>query len=348
MGFALSPHVLRQLNDYEPSIIHLCATESTSLHLIQYARQKEIPIMGTYHSNIPDYLDYFGISCLKHILRAFFRHQYNFLQALYVPTPYIRQNLIRDGAIDRVTSILIWGRGVDIDKFNPAHRSIEYRNHILGPHNKSIDTPILLWVGRLVCEKRFDIFINIVKRLSAKQCKFHALVVGAGAYEDEIKALPNTTFTGWLSIDQLSTVYASSDVFLFPSAVETFGNVTLEAAASGLPVIVEAGCSGHLVHSEGNGYACPANDEDAFYEATLSLIEDKQLREEFGVCGRELSLSMEKSSVVRQMIENYTQITDQFYTEYSGHHRNRDIKYTRPGSFSLGIYPRRNGYWYVA
>ena len=339
IGFAISPAIRQQIDDYEPSIIHLCATDSTSLHVIQYARTKEIPIMGTYHSNIPDYLDHYGgLSCLKHILRAFFRHQYNFLLALYVPTPYIQQNLIRDNAIDRVTSLQIWGRGVDIDKFNPANRSLEYRRHILGTTDDT--TPILLWVGRLVCEKRPDIFMNIVRRLHQRKCKFHALVVGAGAYEEEIKTLPNTTFAGWLTADQLSTVYASCDVFLFPSAVETFGNVTLEAAASGLPVIVEAGCSGHLVHTEGNGYVCPADDEDAFFEATVTLIEDKQLREEFGLCGREMALSLEKSAVVRQMIDNYSRITDQFYSEYSGHYAKRDVEYTQPGSFLLGTYPR--------
>jgi hypothetical protein len=215
---------------------------------------------------------------------------------------------------------------------------MDYRRHILGVTDDT--TPILLWVGRLVCEKRPDIFINIVRRLHQRKCKFHALVVGAGAYEEEIKSLPNTTFAGWLTADQLSTVYASCDVFLFPSAVETFGNVTLEAAASGLPVIVEAGCSGHLVHNEGNGYVCPADDEDAFFEATLALIEDKSLRDEFGTCGREMALSLEKSAVVRQMIDNYTRITNQFYTEYSGHYANRDTEYTQPGSFVLGIYPR--------
>jgi phosphatidylinositol alpha 1,6-mannosyltransferase len=339
IGFSLSPAIKQQMDGYEPSIIHLCATDCTSLHVIQYARTKEIPIMGTYHSNIPDYMDHYpGLSWLKHILRGFFRHQYNFLQALYVPTPYIQQNLINDSALDRVTSLQIWGRGVDTEKFNPANRSMEYRRHILGEADDT--TPILLWVGRLVSEKRPDIFINIVRRLYERKCKFHALVVGAGICEDEIKALPNTTFTGWMTADQLSTVYASSDVFLFPSAVETFGNVTLEAAASGLPVVVEAGCSGHLVHHDGNGFVCPADDEDAFYEATVTLIEDKQLREEFGVCSREIALSLEKSTVVRQMLDNYSRITDQFYTKYSGHHTKRDIEYTQPGSFILGVYPR--------
>jgi glycosyltransferase involved in cell wall biosynthesis len=339
IGFSLSPAVKQQIDEYEPSIIHLCVTDCTSLHIIQYARQKEIPIMGTYHSNIPEYMEHYpGLSWLKYILGAFFRHQYNYYQALYVPTPYIEQHLIEEYRMDRVTSLNIWGRGVDVDKFNPAFRSEAYRQHLgVDEH-----TPIILWVGRLVPEKRPDIFMNVVRRLHQRgNIQFHALVVGAGSgEEDKIRALPNTTFAGWMSGDQLSMVYASADIFLFPSAVETFGNVTLEAAASGLPVIVEAGCSGHLVHHDENGFAVAADDEDAFFEATLTLVEDRQMREDFGMHSRDLALSLEKSSVVRQMLENYTHVTDQFYTEYSGRHAHRDAVYTQDDSFLLGKYPR--------
>ena len=337
VGFALSNSVKQQIDEFEPSIVHLTVPDCTSLHLIQYARSKEIPLMGTYHSNIPDYMEHYpGLSWLKHILGAFFRHQYNYLQTLYVPTPYIQRHLEKDYTMDRVTTMKVWGRGVDVNNFNPAYRSLEYRRSLGIADN----TAVVLWVGRLVPEKRTDIFTSVVRRLHSRGLNFHALVVGAGPGETEIKSLPNTTFLGWMSAEQLSTVYASSDVFLFPSAVETFGNVTLEAAASGMPLVVEAGCSGHLVHDCENGFTATAGDEDAFFEATLALVEDRAMREEFGVNSREMSLSLEKSAVMRQMLDNYTRITDEFYTEYSGHHRNRDSVYTQPGSFLLGKYPR--------
>ena len=337
IGFGLSPAVREQLDEFEPSIIHITVPDCTSLHVIQYARAKEIPLMGTYHSNIPDYMEHYpGLSWLKHILGAFFRHQYNYLQALYVPTPHIQRRLIDNYAMDRVTSLKVWGRGVDIDKCNPAYRSREFRRGL----GIADDAAVVLWVGRLVPEKRPDIFASVVRRLHSRGLNFHALVVGAGPCEKEINALPNTTFTGWLNAEQLSTVYASSDVFLFPSAVETFGNVTLEAAASGLPVIVESACSGHLVHDGENGFTAAAGNEDAFFEATLALVEDKHMREEFGANSREMALSLEKGTVVRQMIEHYGRVTDEFFTEYSGHHLNRDSVYTRPDSFLLGKYPR--------
>lgn len=337
IGFALSPAVKKEIDDFEPSIIHMTVPDVTSLHIIQYARAKEIPLMGTYHSNIPEYMEHYpGLSWLKHILGGFFRHQYNYLQALYVPTPYIQRHLIETYAMDRVTTLKVWGRGVDIDKFNPAYRSMEYRRSFGIPD----DAAVVLWVGRLVPEKRPDIFVNVIRRLHAKGLNYHALVVGAGPCEKDIKSLPNTTFAGWLSKDELSTAYASSDIFLFPSAVETFGNVTLEAAASGLPVVVESACSGHLVHDSENGFTAAAGDEETFYEATLALVEDRHMREEFGANSREMALSLEKSTVVRQMIDNYSRVTNEFYTEYSGHHEQRDSAYTQPESFLLGKYPR--------
>lgn len=337
LGFSLSRKVTKQIDEFEPTLVHITVPDCTTLHIIQYARKKELPIMGTYHSNIPEYMEHYpGLSWLKPILGSFFRHQYNFMQTLYVPTPFIVRFLVDNYQMNRVTNMKVWGRGVDVNTFNPSFRSMEYRRSL------GVDdgTPIVLWVGRLVPEKRPDIFRKVIRRLHGRGLKFHALVVGAGPCEAAIKALPNTTFAGWLGEKQLSRAYASSDIFLFPSAVETFGNVTLEAAASGLPVIVESGCSGHLVHDGVNGFAAAAGDEEAFFENTMALVEDANMRQEFSASSRELALTLEKQLVVRQMLDNYVQDTEEFYVEYGGRHRNRDSVYTQPGSFRGGKYPR--------
>jgi hypothetical protein len=163
--------------------------------------------------------------------------------------------------------------------------------------------------------------------------------VGRGTNEEQLKNLPNSTFCGWLDGEQLSTAYASSDIFLFPSSVETFGNVTLEAAASGLPLVVEAGCSGHLVNDGKNGFAC--TDEDSFFEATLNLVVDHGLRERCATESRKHSLAFEKHAVVKQMLDNYSQVTNEFYCEYGGHHENRDRHYlAQEDTFCGGTYPR--------
>jgi len=337
LGFALSESVKQKIDEFEPTLIHVTTPDSTCLHLITYARQKEIPLMGTYHSNIPEYMDhYYGIGWLKFILHAFFRHQYNFLQALYVPTPFIHKQLSETSKMDKVTNLGIWGRGIDLEKFSPTHRSLKFRRS-LGIDDHEV---VICWVGRLVPEKRPDIFCHVVKRLHEQNVPFRALVIGAGQAEDEVKALPNTTFAGWMDGDDLAVAYASSDVFLFPSAVETFGNVTLEAAASGLPLVVEQGCSGHLVRHGISGFACHEDDLEAWYDSTLCLVLDDARRKSMSEAGRKHSLNFEKGVVCRKMLDNYSAVTEEFFTEYGGHHANRDKVYRKPDSFHGGNHPR--------
>ena len=337
LGFALSKHVKERIAEFEPSLIHITVPDCTCLHLIQYAREKEIPLMGTYHSNIPEYMSHYpGLGWLKHILAAFFRHQYNFLQTLYVPTPFIHKYLSDTFQMDKVTKLGVWGRGIDLERFSPHHRSIEFRQR-MGFSDHDV---VVMWCGRLVPEKRPDIFCKVVRRLHERKIPFKALVVGQGPVEEEVKNLPNTVFAGWMTGDELAIAYASCDVFLFPSAVETFGNVTLEAAASGLPLVVEAGCSGHLVNHGLNGFACQDNDVDAYFDATLCLVVDDTRRNAMSEEGRKFSLQFEKREVCRKMLDNYSTVTDDFFYLYGGHHCNRDREYQNEHSFLGGNRPR--------
>ena len=337
VGFNLSPAVKAQIDNFEPSIIHITVPDCTALHLVEYARQKELPIMGTYHSNIPEYMDHYpGLSWLKPILGSFFRHQYNFMQALYVPTPFIQKHLQDNWQLEKATKLGVWGRGVDIEKFHPHHRLDQGGQKFRSQLGLDPATPIVTWVGRLVPEKRVDIFCDTVRRLHQQGLDFHAVVIGAGPCEEEIRGLPKTTFCGWMSAEQLAVAYASSDVFLFPSSVETFGNVTLEAMASGLPVVVEAGCSGHLVEEGVNGYAIEAGDATGFFEATADLVRDADKRNAFRQASRAKAEMLEKRTVVRQMLQNYQTLTQEFYTEHGGRHANRDAQW----SFKAGNHPR--------
>jgi hypothetical protein len=141
--------------------------------------------------------------------------------------------------------------------------------------------------------------------------------------------------------DELSTAYASADVFVFPSSVETFGNVTLEAAASGLPLVVDSGCSGHLVRHGISGFACSEDDLDAYVDSTLCLVVDDARRKAFSQEGRKLALQFEKGVVCRRMLENYCKVTEEFYCDYGGHHANRDKIYLKKDhSFDGGNHPR--------
>jgi len=340
-GKSLSKDDISELDEFEPSVVHITVPDCVGLQVVGYARENEIPLMGTYHSNIIDYMDHYGVGFVKVMLNAFFVHCYGFLQALYAPTPYMKQYLSTNEDkffnLDNFTNLKVWGRGIDLNTFNPQHRCDAFRTSL----SIKPEEVVILFVGRLVHEKRPDIFANVVRRLHKKNISFKALVVGAGPYETEMIKLPNTICVGWLSnMDELATAYASSDIFLFPGALETFGNVTMEAAASGLPIVAEAGCSGHLIENEVSGFACNDGDEDAFYDATHRLAVDHKLRERFSSASRRLTLKYDKSIVMSEMIENYHNTITEFKTVYKGSHFNRDMRRKlKPLSAPMGLVP---------
>lgn len=336
LGFSLGAEDIKSLDEFEPTLIHITVPDASSLSIIDYAREKSIPLMGTFHSNYVEYLDHYrGFGFAKPIIKGPIRHNYTFLQALYVPTPFVKKHLCSEEyQLNRCTNIKIWGRGYDTDKFSPSKRCNLFRQRIGAAGNDVI----VCMVSRLVKEKRIDIFANVIRRLHRRGVPFRGLFIGAGPCEHMVEDLPKTYFAGWMSTDELSVAYASSDIFLFPSAVETFGNVTLEALGSGLPLVVEEGCSGHLVNHGENGYACAADDEDAFYEGTLELVLNYVKRKEFSVRAREHSLLFEQHTVVRKMVENYNEITEEFHSKYQGSHFVRDATVNKVGSFRAGSY----------
>jgi phosphatidylinositol alpha 1,6-mannosyltransferase len=202
-----------------------------------------------------------------------------------------------------------WGRGVDLKIFTPERRSMAFRES-----KQMLDTDVVvIWVGRLVPEKRPDIWLNTVKRLQSEGLPVRAIVVGNGTYEKTLAQLKNVTCCGWLSGPALGEAYASSDVLLFPSDVETFGNVTLEALASGCPCVVEEKCGGHLVEYGVNGFTCPAGDFEAFYQATKRIVQDVALRKQMAVKAREGSWAFERHKIMQQMLENYKVSTPHYF-----------------------------------
>jgi len=131
------------------------------------------------------------------------------------------------------------------------------------------------------------------------------LVVGNGTFEKYLSKLKHVCCLGWLSGTALGEAYASSDILLFPSDVETFGNVTLEALSSGCPAIVEKKCGDHLVEHGINGLTCPCGDFEAFYQATRRLVLDSHLRQQMGKAAREKAWKFERNIILQQMAENY-------------------------------------------
>jgi hypothetical protein len=167
-------------------------------------------------------------------------------------------------------------------------------------------------VGRFVPKTRPDIWLQTVVKLQQEGFPVKALVVGNGTFEKTLSQVRDVTCCGWLSGIPLAQAYAAADVLLFPSDVETFGNVTLEALASGCPSVVEEKCGGHLVENGVNGFTCAAGDFNAFYQATKRLVADKTLRHDMAKAARDSSWRYEKSKILQQMAENYKDAIEKF------------------------------------
>jgi phosphatidylinositol alpha 1,6-mannosyltransferase len=199
------------------------------------------------------------------------------------------------------TELKEWGRGVDLKLFNPERRSSHFRI----AKSISDDDVVILWVGRLVPEKRPDIWLHVVKTLQSQGLPVKAMVVGHGTFEATLANIKDVVCCGWLSGVALAEAYASSDILVFPSDVETFGNVTLEALASGCACVVEDKCGGHLVDHGVNGYTCRAGSYDDFYQATKKIVVDTLLRKQMSQRAREGAWKFERHKIMQQMMENY-------------------------------------------
>lgn len=211
-----------------------------------------------------------------------------------------------DWGYGTVTELKLWGRGVDMSIFSPERRSQTLRSA------KGIEASdvAILWVGRIVPEKRPDIWMSVVKRLQDEGLPVKAMVVGSGTFERQMSSLKHVACCGWLSGGALGEAYASADILLFPSDVETFGNVTLEALSSGCPAIVERKCGEHLVDHDVCGLTCTSGNAEEFYQATRRLVLDAVERKRMSVAAREKAWKYERNIILQEMAENYKDAID--------------------------------------
>jgi len=301
-GAGLDPETYDKIEAFNPNVAHFTVPDFVGMDGIKWCQKNNIAYLATWHSNLVDYLQY--ISYLMDLLLgppldAFLKNFYEQFPYVYVPTPYMQKKMIAEG-YGAFTEIKKWGRGCDLKIFRPDRRSQSFRQ------SKGIaeDDVVILWVGRLVPEKRPDIWLEVVRRLQGEGIPVKCLLAGHGAVESSFKDIDYHS-CGWLSGLALAEAYASSDVLLFPSGVETFGNVTLEALASGCVAIVEEKCSGHLVTSGYNGYTCPDGDFEAYYQATKKAVTDSINRKKMSEQARESAWAWERSKILQQMVDNY-------------------------------------------
>lgn len=283
--------------------LSIIVPDFVALDGIRWCQKNNVAYMATWHSNLVDYMKYYLLEwVIGGPMQRYMKGFYEQVPTVYVPTPYIKAKMEKEG-FGLYTELAQWGRGCDLKIFRPDRRSKSFR----ASKGLNDDDVVVLWVGRMVPEKRPDVWLSVVRRLQAEGVAIKPMVVGhgTGPAGSNLRNIKDLIMCGWLSGIALAEAYASADILLFPSAVETFGNVTLEAIASGCPGVVESKCSGHLIENGKNGYCCPEGDYEAFYRAVKTLALDKDLRVGMGEYARESAWRFERTKIMKQMAENY-------------------------------------------
>jgi len=263
------------LDEFKPDIVHYSSPTFLGWYAYRYAKAKGIPVSTIYHTHYHGFVDYyfrnlpFLIKPGKTLLRKIYA-LYKDCDRVFAPTKSMKEYLLTEEVKEE--RISIWGRGVDTNRFNPEKRDEHLWLEIPDGNKKA------LFVSRLVKEKEPQTLIRLHKLLTEKRPDITLVIVGEGPMREMLEShMPNAHFTGSLFGDDLAKAYASSDVFVFPSTTETFGNVVLEALASGLPVVAaNAGGPKDIVKQGETGELVEPQNEEEFLNAIIKLVDDQE------------------------------------------------------------------------
>jgi glycosyltransferase involved in cell wall biosynthesis len=298
-------HMKQALEEFQPTLIHVATPLNLGLYGIRYGKKHQIPMVASYHTHFDQYLRYYNVPFLQQWLWKYMIWFHRPFHKLFVPSQSTKDSLIRKGVHH---DIELWKRGVNHSIYTPAKRGTKVRETY-----QIQEKNILLYVGRIAPEKEMEMVLNTFNALPEHLKKdTHLLIVGDGPL---LKAMlekhkdQRITFTGFLEGEELANVYASSDLFLFPSSTETFGNVVLEAMASGLPVIgARAGGVQHLIKHNKNGLLCKEKNLDSFVSATACLLENQSLRSQYSEQAHQYALTLSWDEIFAKLIESYLNV----------------------------------------
>lgn len=255
----------------------------TGLSALAAAKTLGLRVVGIYHTDFPQYVRILTDDSFMETLTWNFMHWfYSQLDVIYVNSEDYRKCWIDRGIAREKLHIL--PRGLDTLLFHPSKRSTDFwRSRGLRDGETG-----MLFVGRVSKEKNLDVLVAATRKLAESQVPARPLIVGDGPYMAEMKRLlPDAIFTGYLQGEDLAVAYASADIFVFPSTTDTFGNVVLEAQASGIPAIVsDVGGPRDLVQHGKDGFVTKSLDSTELAGAIKRLVEDPSLRTHMGLASR--------------------------------------------------------------
>jgi glycosyltransferase involved in cell wall biosynthesis len=323
LGLTRVRRLTRAWSERRPNIVHVVTEGPLGWSALFAARQLSIPVVSDFHTNFHDYSRHYGFGWISGLVTHYLRALHNRTQRTYVPTQEMRDRLATLG-FERLEIV---GRGIDTTLFNPSRRSEELRHSWGWPRGALV----ALYVGRLASEKNLRLFVEAVQAIRHEGRELRVVIVGDGPMGAHLRAAhPDFHFAGMRTGEDLASHYASADFFFFPSLSETFGNVTLEALASGLAVVAfnYAAARQHIVHGH-SGLLADPNDDGGFREHAIQLVRDP---DEARMLGKHARTAMELLSWSKTIDELENSLIKLAYAHSAGRTASLTNAPDQPGS----------------
>jgi glycosyltransferase involved in cell wall biosynthesis len=307
MGLPQKNMLLKKWASDRPNLVHIVTEGPLGWSALRAAKRLNIPVCSDFRTNFDAYSTHYGLSILKSPIQRYLRYFHNNSNFTMVPTQDLKNQLLSNG-FERLRVI---ARGIDTELFNPKKRC-----HILREQWGIQDyQKVVLYVGRLASEKNLQVTVDTFKEMLQVDPNLKMVWVGDGPEKGSLKlSCPNSIFAGMQTGEALAKHYASGDIFLFSSLSETFGNVTLEAMASGLAVLAYDYAAARQYIEQGiNGFLVSPNDASLFIAKGISLAKDEFDLQSAREKARETTLEISWSKVTRNLEESYQDLLNQSY-----------------------------------
>lgn len=293
----------RDLEAFAPNLVHVSAPEFLGHAATSWARRRGIPVVAAVHTRFETYFRYYGVAFLEPAILALLRRFYNRADRVLVPTPSVAELTASYGV---TTPISLWPRGVNHARFNPAARDLAWRRG-LGIADGEVAIGFL---GRLVLEKGLDVFGDVIAALERRGVRHRVLVVGEGpARAAFAQRVPHAAFAGFQSGDDLGRAVASMDMLFNPSVTETWGQVTSEAMAAGVPVVAARATGAvDLIEDGVTGFLVTPQQVEDYADALARLIRDPVLRAGAGAASQRRAAGFRWDTANQAVLDAYLEV----------------------------------------
>lgn len=303
---SLSRRVQEDMAKFAPNILHISSPDRVSRQAAAWARRRHMPVACSVHTRFETYFRYYNLSFLEPVIVAWLRRLYRRCDALIAPSESFAQ-VLREQRMNY--DIGIWTRGVERDVFHPGRRDARWRQSwgIGGGE------PVIAFLGRLVMEKGLDVFADTIDVLQRRGVPHQVVVIGEGPAGEWFESrLPQAKFVGFQGGENLARALASCDMLFNPSVTETFGNVTLEAMACGLPVVAaRATGSASIVKHGVTGYLVSPGAIGSFADDLELYCRDPALRAAHGAAALAESATYQWDAINQSVADTYLRLIRQ-------------------------------------